>query len=222
MKASFRERFLGLGIATYAQLVWRTAHYHAFGLGNIEEALATERSFIFASWHGMTMMMTGYLYTVRRIDPEQYRMVVPDDDRGAILNEWAERMGAHTSTISMEEDSMVAARRLLELIREIKAGKRLYLNPDGPDGPSREPKSGVVFMARKAGVPIIPSAAYATPAYRIPRWDRYTVPFPFSRITVLFGEPMMVERKEDLEEARLRLQGCLNQVEQQVEALHRR
>lgn len=214
-------RIQGYGLATYAQLVWRTARYYAVGVENLERAQAAGRSFIITSWHGMTMMMTGYLYTVLKVDPDQYRMVVPDDVRGEVLNVWADRMGAQTFTISMEEDSMVAARRLLELIRQIKEGKRLYLNPDGPDGPTHEPKSGVVFMARKSGALILPSAAYATPAYRVPRWDHYTVPLPFSRITVVLGEPMAVERTTDLEEARLQLKDRLNRAEKQVEALHR-
>lgn len=222
MKVSLKERLFGWGLATYAQLAWRTAHYYAEGLKNLEEAEGTGRPFIIAAWHGMTMLMTGYLYTIRRVDPEQFRMVVPDDERGVILNEWARRMGARTFTISMSEESMVAARRLLELIRQLREGKRLYLNPDGPDGPSHEPKSGVVFIARKAEALIVPAAACASPAYHIPRWDRYTVPFPFSRTTLFFGEPMEIGREDELESARLRLRELLNRAEQQVEALHRR
>ncbi len=221
MTAALRQRIEGYGLATYARLVWRTARYHAVGLEHLEQAEARDGSLVIASWHGMTMMITGYLYTVRRVEPERYRMVVPDDERGVTLNIWAERMGAHTFTISMAEESMVAARRLLELIRQMKEGKRLYLNPDGPDGPTHEPKSGVVYIARKAQAPILPSAAYATPAYRIPRWDRYTVPLPFSRITVVFGELLEIEAAADMEQARLLLRERLNQVEQRAEALHR-
>lgn len=222
MKISLKERLFGWGLSTYAQLAWRTARYHAEGLKNLDAVEGTGRPFIIAAWHGMTMLMTGYLYTIRRVDPEQFRMVVPDDERGVILNEWARRMGARTFTISMAEESMVAARRLLELIRQLREGKRLYLNPDGPDGPSHEPKSGVVFIARKAEALIVPAAACASPAYHIPRWDRYTVPFPFSRTTLLFGEPMEIGREDELESARLRLRELLNRAEQQVEALHRR
>jgi hypothetical protein len=179
----------------------------------------------------MTMMLVGYLVTH---DLGRYLMVVPDDSRGAVLSVWARRLGATPFTISMKADSLVAARRLLALVRQLKArtdppgeashsreGRNLYLNPDGPDGPSHEPKEGVVFIARKAGAPIVPTGAFTATGYRIPRWDRYVVPFPFSRIAIVLGEPMEVPPEADLEEARIALRERLNQVEQAAELLYR-
>jgi hypothetical protein len=121
----------------------------------------------------------------------------------------------------MEADSMVAARRLLALIRQMKQGKNLYLNPDGPDGPSHEPKQGVVFIARKARALIVPAAAYTATGFRIPRWDRYVVPLPFSRIAVVLGEPLEVPPEADLEGARVMLRERLDAVEWAAEDLHR-
>jgi hypothetical protein len=179
----------------------------------------------------MTMMLVGHLATG---DPGRYVMVVPDDSRGAVLSVWARRLGATPFTISMEAESMVAARRLLALVRQMKGrtdppgdasrpnkGRDLYLNPDGPDGPSHEPKKGVVFIARKAGALIVPTGAFTATGYRIPRWDRYVVPFPFSRIAIAVGEPMDVSPEANLEEARVAIRERLNQMERAAELLYR-
>jgi len=115
---------------------------------------------------------------------------------------------------------MVAARRLLALIRQMKQGKSLYLNPDGPDGPSHEPKAGVAFIARKAGALIVPAGAFTATGFRVPRWDRYVVPLPFSRITVVLGEPLEVSPEADLEQARMVIQERLNEVERAAEELY--
>jgi lysophospholipid acyltransferase (LPLAT)-like uncharacterized protein len=78
----------------------------------------------------------------------------------------------------------------------------------------------VVFIARKAGSLIIPAGAFTTLGYKLPRWDRYTVPYPFSRIAVTFRPPFEVPRDTDPEEMRGLLRERLNQAEQAAEELY--
>jgi hypothetical protein len=79
----------------------------------------------------------------------------------------------------------------------------------------------VVFIARKAGALIVPAAAYTATGFRIPRWDRYVVPFPFSRITVVLGEPLDMSPEADLEGAQVVLRERLNAIERAAEELYR-
>jgi len=215
---SFR-RFQGWGLSTYAGLVWCTSRYQVEGWEHVDRVHAAGRPLIIAAWHGMTMMLAGYLAAEE--DLSQYVLIVPDDPRGAVLSVWARRLGATPVAISMGADSLVAARRLLVLVRQIKQGRALYLNPDGPDGPSHEPKKGVVFIARKTNALIVTAGAFTATGFRIPRWDQYVVPFPFSRITVALGEPLEVSPEADLEQAQVVLRERLNEVEQAAEELYR-
>jgi len=220
MKTTWFRRFQGWGLCAYTRLVLHTARYQIEGQKHVDRVHAAGRPLIIAAWHGMTMMLMGYLYS--REDLSRYVSVVPDDPRGEVLSIFARRLGSTaTFPISMEANSMVAARRLLAMIRQMKQGNSLYLNPDGPDGPTHEPKKGVVFIARKAGALIIPTGAFTTTAYHIPRWDRYTIPLPFSRIAILLAEPLEVPPGVDLEQARLALQERLNEAERAAEELYR-
>jgi lysophospholipid acyltransferase (LPLAT)-like uncharacterized protein len=216
------QRLQGQGLATYAGWVGRTARYRIEGLKHLEQAQAAGRPLIVAAWHGMTMMLFGLLNAHQ--DFKQYLgiVIVPDDSRGAVLSTWMRRAGGDTFAISMEATSMVAGRRLLALIRQMKQGKHLCLNPDGPDGPTHEPKKGVVFIARKTGALIVPTGAFTATGYRIPRWDRYTVPLPFSRIAVILGEPIELTTEMDPDQARLLVRDRLNEVEQAAEELYQR
>jgi lysophospholipid acyltransferase (LPLAT)-like uncharacterized protein len=181
------QRFQGWGLSTYAGLVWRTARYQIEGQEYVGQVHTAGRPLIIAAWHGMTMMLGGYV--AAQDDPAQYVMIAPDDSRGAVLIAWARRLGATPFTISMEANSMVAARRLLALIRQMKQGKSLVLNPDGPGGPSHEPKGGVAFIARKARALIVP----AQPHHR--RLWRTAGGFPKGRPrTDAGGDPGAVER----------------------------
>ena len=76
--------------------------------------------------------------------------------------------------------------------------------PDGPGGPVRVLKRGVLHMAARSGVPVTPLAFDHGAAWRAPSWDRKWIVLPFSRITVFVGEPVTVT-PETLDEAERRI-----------------
>ena len=47
---------------------------------------------------------------------------------------------------------------LRELLRATKAGKNIAFTPDGPKGPARIAKDGVVYASKASGLPIVPVA----------------------------------------------------------------
>ncbi len=209
------------GLFIYSQIVRRTARYRLLGVERLNELDAAGRPAIWTTWHGGTMMMAGYYF--RHFEGAESSMVgiVPDDWRGETLAEWARISRIRVFRVSMEEDSLVAARRFLELVREVKGGKSTYLNPDGPDGPSGVPKPGVSFLAGRSGAAVLPVGVYTATRYQLRRWDRYSLPFPYSRITIYFGEPLTVTRREDTEAAGERIATAINQAMAEAEARHR-
>jgi lysophospholipid acyltransferase (LPLAT)-like uncharacterized protein len=81
-------------------------------------------------------------------------------------------------------------RALAGMVREMREGRDSALAVDGPRGPHHEVKPGVLFLAKKLAVPIVPFTSSASPAWIHGRaWDRYLLPLPFARGLVLFGEP---------------------------------
>jgi len=213
-------RLLGWVLFAYSKLVWRSVRYQVVGQEHENGVRAAGRPLIIASWHGMAMMLTGYLTVQGKFS--QYMVVVPDNPRGAVLDALIRWLGATSFTISTQIDSIAATRRLATLIREMKQGKNFYVNPDGPNGPSHEPKRGVVFIARKSRALIVPAGAFTATSLRIPRWDRYVLPFPFSRISVVLGKPVEVSASADLDEQmRLVIRERLNETERAAEELYR-
>jgi len=82
------------------------------------------------------------------------------------------------------------ARVLGEMIRYLRKGGIGALAVDGPRGPGQIVKPGIIFTARKLGVPIIPVSTSARPALLFKSaWDRYLLPLPFSRGLILLGSP---------------------------------
>ncbi len=85
-----------------------------------------------------------------------------------------------------------ASRALLGAVRELREGHSVAFTPDGPRGPRRELKPGVVAAAQRGGATIIPVHAEASRAWRLHSWDRFMIPKPAARVTVRYGRPFEV------------------------------
>jgi lysophospholipid acyltransferase (LPLAT)-like uncharacterized protein len=101
-------------------------------------------------------------------------------------------------------------RALLGAVRELQAGRSIAFTPDGPRGPRRELKPGVIAAAQRGGGVIVPIHAEADRAWRLHSWDRFMIPQPLARVLITYGRPFEVGRGEDgfavgLEQAALRL-----------------
>ena len=79
-----------------------------------------------------------------------------------------------------------------ELVIYLKDGYSTLIAPDGPNGPARTLKKGVLHIALQSGVPIVPMHISATKCLRSNSWDRKMQPLPFSTINVVVGAPIVV------------------------------
>jgi len=79
-----------------------------------------------------------------------------------------------------------------ELVGFLRAGFSTWLLPDGPAGPPRVVKRGILHISAHSGVPIIPIQFEASRCIRIRSWDRKQWPSPFSTIRVRIMAPICV------------------------------
>jgi hypothetical protein len=86
---------------------------------------------------------------------------------------------------------------LLEMIRGADQPSHLLITPDGPRGPRRELKPGLVMVASLTGLPVVPVGIGFTRAWRFGSWDRFALPRPFSTLVGVFGEPILLPANLD-------------------------
>jgi lysophospholipid acyltransferase (LPLAT)-like uncharacterized protein len=195
--SSWQDRLNGSGLFWLACLISKRSRFQVVGLEHLQAAKDLKRPVIFAAWHGMTMMLVGFF--TNQHDLSRLVLILPDDWRGKALVVFATKLGVTPFPMNLKGDaSMATARRLAKLVRQVKAGRDAYITPDGPDGPSYVIKPGLTYIAQKANATILPVGAYARHGYRVPRWDRYVMPYPFSKISVQVGSPIQVKKGEDL------------------------
>ena len=86
------------------------------------------------------------------------------------------------------EEGRGAAR---ELVARLRRGSSTAISPDGPRGPRRVLKKGVLHLSCDSGVSILPLCLSSSWVIRV-GWDRKAIPLPWSRITVAYGPPITV------------------------------
>jgi lysophospholipid acyltransferase (LPLAT)-like uncharacterized protein len=84
-----------------------------------------------------------------------------------------------------------ATQAMRDILRIKPKEIRLVITPDGPLGPKFKVKGGLVRLAHKFKVPVVPMCYSATRAIVLKTWDRFLVPIPFvSKILIEFGDPV--------------------------------
>jgi len=88
-------------------------------------------------------------------------------------------------------------RGMLAMLRAMQEGHDLALTVDGPKGPVGVVKPGLIYAASRSGCPLLPSAVSYSAFWSLHTWDRLRIPKPFSRMSVVYGEPMLIPDKPD-------------------------
>src|SRR4051794_14027492 len=156
-----------------------------------------------AFWHGRILPAT-YYFRRRGIV-----VITSENFDGEWIAGIIERFGYGTARGST---SRGARRALLQLTREMAAGKAAGFTIDGPRGPARVAQAGAVWLAKATGNPVLPFHLEADRRWELNSWDRTQIPKPFATVALAVGEPLPVrgdaddreiERMRQLLEARL-------------------
>jgi len=95
---------------------------------------------------------------------------------------------------------------LRQLVRALARGDSVAMTPDGPRGPPRVAKMGVVRLAQMSGRPILPMVCVATKRWEFGSWDRMFLPKLFSALVMEFAAPIFIPRRIEPEEGERMLQ----------------
>jgi len=141
------------------------------------------RAHVFLLWHEALLPL---LWQHRR---QAIAIVVSEARDGQYLADFAASLGYRAVRGSSTRG---AARALLGAVRELQAGYAVAFTPDGPLGPRRVLKPGVVAAAQRGGGIVVPLHAEADRAWRLDSWDRFMIPKPGARVRILYGRPFEV------------------------------
>ena len=193
-------------------LLGRTLRWKVDGAEHWDAIVRDGHQPILALWHGRILAGLHYfknrgivVMTSRNFDGEWIARILDRFGFGA----------ARGST------SRGGARALVQMRRDLAAGRPAAFTVDGPRGPARVAQSGAVWLAGNTGHPLLPYHIEADRFWSVNSWDRTQVPRPFTTVAIAIGPPLHVQGTEPgtIEAGRQALEGALARCERRAHEL---
>lgn len=166
---------------------------------------------IFAFWHS-TQLVLGYKGRGQGI-----HVLISQHRDGEYIARVMRSMG---NDVIRGSSSRGGIKAMASMVRAGKRGHFLAVTPDGPRGPREKAQPGIIFLAKKTGQPIMPVGMGYSNCWRLPSWDKFRIPKPFSRVVLCIGELIRVPpdlSDEELESYRDELEKTLNRLTTEAE-----
>jgi lysophospholipid acyltransferase (LPLAT)-like uncharacterized protein len=167
---------------------------HVAGREGAAQTVRESKSVIPVYWHQHMLYGVHALLDLRREGLKLGFLISPSID-GTAPALLVQKIGGHVIRGSSTHTGARALRDYYETI--VKQQVSPAITPDGPKGPLHEFKPGAIVLSQITGKPILPVAVAASRCYRFRTWDKFELPLPFSRVAVVYGEPIKVGRAVD-------------------------
>lgn len=225
MKQIINNRFVGALasrlICWYIRLVHKTSSWEMIGREHFEALENTDTGFILAFWHSRLLMAP----TVRTETNKRVFMLISANRDGEIITNAVKPFGIEfirgssaNPKKTFKEKSGASA--LVQMISVLEQGSVVGMTPDGPRGPRQKAQIGIVRLSQMSGVPILPAAYATSKRSRLDTWDRFWLPWPFSKGVFVVGSPVHpAPETKEIDAYQNELEIALNEVTSHAERL---
>ena len=220
MKRAFKWIARQLATRTFAAtlLTWWIRTLHActkpvvFCPPDAKNAIQENQSFLLVTWH-KRVAYAPWIWP--EIDRKRVFTFASTHRDGQFITAIYQQLG-FSSILTNKSAPTRAFRQAVDILTS--PGQIVAIAADGPKGPPEIAKIGAIKLARQAQVPVFPVAVSASRSFHLRSWDRTSFPWPFARVHILWGAPILPPAlkatKSDLEECRQNLQDQLLRLEQ--------
>ncbi|WP_127717129.1 lysophospholipid acyltransferase family protein [Halobacteriovorax sp. HLS] len=198
-----------------ARLLNSTYRYRFMGLENITQAqkLSKHGNYLLGIWHQnllhgiLAQRGNPHIVIVSRskdADPVAYTC----KKIGTIVVR-----GSSRNKAGVDKGGKAAKEEMIEKLCQAHPGA---VTIDGPKGPAKEVKPGIVDMAIKSETTIIPYLPIAEKFWSFNSWDKFRLPKLFTRIIVCYGSPIAITTDRSFESYQMELKQSLDEIESKV------
>ena len=168
---------------------------------------------IYAMWHAHQCCVYGVE------DKAHLNIMISRSGDGEIIARVVKKMGFKTVRGSSGKQGSVEA--TMQMITALKNGECGAIMVDGPKGPVKKVKNGVIKIAKLSGAPIVPVYWYSSNRtfLKFNSWDNFRIPLGNCNLINLYGEPIYVDEngsEEDDEKCRLAVESSLLELEKRA------
>ena len=161
-----------------------TLNYTRVNYESVLNLRRTRHPVIFAIYH-------GEIFPLCRLHKDEGVTVVVSRSRdGELIAAILQKLGYSLARGSSSREGL---RALLNAARQMKKqGRDVVFTVDGPRGPRHVAKPGIIYLASRSRAHIVPVRAGMNTRLVFNSWDRFSLPWLWSRCRVVYGRPYKV------------------------------
>ena len=170
----------------------------------------SKENFVVVIWHNRLLLLPAlFPPSVRK----RTKAVISASRDGQYIADVVHQFGLQTLRGSSSRKASNVQRSAVQAVKE---GWHVCFTPDGPRGPKYYMHRGPIHLASYTNTRIIPLIVNSSRYWQLKSWDRFQIPKPFSKLTLVVGAPVKIpdnlSDKEDLEIWRQRLEDKLMEI----------
>ena len=189
IKSSTIQNVLGWIISCYIKMCYHTSSWLVKDSNIIKELLYQKKNFLVFFWHSR-LLMAPYCW---ESDKVQFKMLISSHPDGKIISNAISHFGIFTISGSARKNTFSSVKTLLS---EIKKNKIIGITPDGPRGPVKKIKPGLISLIRKTGITVVPLSYSAKFKINFNTWDDFQFVTPFNKFIAVWGNPLTYDEKK--------------------------
>ena len=171
------------------KFIYSTNKYDVRGRDNYLNTIKKNQSVIISVWHGQLLSI---LYDLRN---ENVNAVAGTHADAELISRIAISWGWNMIRGSSKEQGDIAYKSMIRCLQN--SGTILFITPDGPTGPPKIPKLGIIRAAQATQSAIIPTSVFSSRRWGFTNWDTFYLEKPFGKIYIEYGKPILFDKNSD-------------------------
>lgn len=185
--------------------IYKTNTWDIRGENNYKSALKNNKSVIISVWHG------NLLIPFMHLAKNNYYGLAGMNRDAEIISKIGLKLGWK---LLRGSSSKKGPEIFTEIVKILSNPPSLVaLTPDGPKGPEKIPKPGVIRASQKTGAVIIPVASCSTKNWQFINWHTFFLEKPFGKIYLEYGNPISFNIDDDFESCKKTLIDSMKKIE---------
>jgi lysophospholipid acyltransferase (LPLAT)-like uncharacterized protein len=193
-------RFLGHYFSYNAlSILCKSLRIEKVNVESLKKLKLESPQYVIAFWHG-TMLLPWYLHG----NPNVVALTSKSKDGdmlAKLLKKWNYKVVRGSSSSGGEIALGI-------MVDYAKNNFSIAITPDGPRGPRHKFKAGAVVTAKKSGLPILLVGIGHRKKKILRNWDRFEVPYFFSKTKVVYSDPIYVNANLTYDETSKMISFC--------------
>ena len=187
-------------------IIYNTNKWDVRGEGNYKSALNNNKSVILSVWHG------NLLVPFMHLAKNNYYGLAGTNRDAEIISKIGLKLGWKLLRGSSSDKGPEIFSEIVKLLDNPPS--LVAMTPDGPKGPEKIPKPGIIRAAQKTEAIIIPVASCSTKNWQFINWHTFFLEKPFGKIFLEYGAPISFTKDDDFESCKKVLIDSMNKIEQ--------